>query len=113
MKKSLIDRFHEKYQVVPSGCWMWTGATMSKGYGKVMITTAPKTTYLEGAHRLSWLLHNGPIPEGKQVLHKCDVRSCVNPEHLFVGTNQDNIQDRIAKGNPNGVPGRKRLTVRT
>lgn len=50
------------------------------------------------AHRASWELHNGPVPEGLMVLHHCDVRNCVNPEHLFLGTNKDNLEDCARKG---------------
>jgi hypothetical protein len=73
-----------------SGCWLWLRARNSKGYG-----TYRKSTY---AHRLSWLMHRGEIPDGLLVCHKCDVRCCVNPDHLFLGTAKDNTQDMIAKG---------------
>ena len=75
-----------------SGCWLWDGPVAPSGY--VHITQA---VYRSG-HRLSWFLANGPIPYGLHVLHKCDVRSCVNPDHLFIGTAKDNIRDMMAKG---------------
>lgn len=70
-------------------CWLWTGTTI-RGYGSFN-----KHGY---AHRFSWELHNGQILNGLHVLHKCDVRACVRPEHLFLGTNYDNIRDKCAKG---------------
>ena len=103
MRKSVESRFHEKYVSVPfSGCWIWTAATSGKGYGKMMITDGQKEPHLESAHHISWRLHRGGVPSGLHVLHRCDVRCCVNPDHLFVGTNLDNVRDRMAKGRPGG-----------
>ena len=76
-----------------SGCWLWMGATDKDGYGGFW--DGRKT---RRAHRASWELANGEIPEGLCVLHSCDVRSCVNPAHLWLGTNQENTADRDAKG---------------
>jgi len=75
-------------------CWVWTGAKMKNrgGYGAIRIGNKTVPT-----HRLSWEIHYGPIPEGKYVLHHCDNPPCVRPEHLFLGTQQDNIRDAIAK----------------
>lgn len=72
-------------------CWEWTGYRKNK-YG--FTEFSEQGIY---AHRLSWLLHRGEIPEGMQVLHKCDNPPCVNPDHLFLGTNQDNVADMRAK----------------
>lgn len=81
---------------------------MGIGYGTIW--DGKKHT---GAHRVSWRLHNGPIPKGKFVLHKCDVPACVNPAHLYLGTPLDNMLDKIARGRdhnkakthcPNGHP---------
>jgi hypothetical protein len=74
-------------------CWMWPGATDIKGYGRIR---AAGRMIL--AHRLSWTLQNGEIPVGMLVCHSCDVPGCVNPAHLFLGTNEDNIVDRMRKG---------------
>ena len=87
------DRFWRK--VDKSGeCWLWQGATYCRmHYGCLGI--GGRTTR---AHRFSWELHNGPIPDGLCVLHRCDVPRCVNPDHLFLGTKLDNMKDRTAKG---------------
>lgn len=73
-------------------CWLWTAST-TKGYGQFVSNS---TRYY--AHRFSWLIHNGPIPAGMSVLHKCDTPLCVRPDHLFIGTAKDNVRDCIAKG---------------
>lgn len=74
------------------GCWMWVAYKDRKGYGKF----GHKKGTL--AHRFSYILHNGKIPKGMQVCHSCDNPSCVNPNHLWVGTNRDNQMDCISKG---------------
>ncbi len=97
--KSLQERFDEKYQIVePGGCWLWTASLFQTGYGKIgRGSRTDDTKRVDGAHRVSWELHRGPIPSGIQVLHRCDVRCCVNPAHLFLGTQGDNIRDMMAK----------------
>lgn len=90
---AVIDRFLSKVMPVPfSGCWLWMGADFSYGYGAFSFHNQNRP-----AHRVSWLLHKGEIPEGLFVLHKCDVAVCVNPEHLFLGTQQDNMTDKVEK----------------
>jgi hypothetical protein len=85
-----MDTFWSK---VNKECWGWNGALDSDGYGLIKLNGK-----VCKAHRVSWEIHCGPIPDGIDVLHSCDNRSCTNPEHLFLGTNADNIQDRCKKG---------------
>lgn len=78
-------------------CWMWTGLTQIGGYGTMMIGTVGKTRRWHMTHRLSFVLHNGSIPQGKIVRHKCDVKCCVNPNHLELGTSYDNVMDAVKR----------------
>jgi hypothetical protein len=75
------------------GCWDWSAATTKAGYG---LFNAKRKTYY--AHRVSYEMHCGEVPEGLHVLHECDNPRCSNPEHLFVGTPADNMRDRGQKG---------------
>jgi hypothetical protein len=74
-------------------CWTWQGARHGKGYGHFKMGKL-----IAKAHRTAYELFWGPIPDGMQVLHTCDNPPCVNPKHLFLGTNNDNLQDRQRKG---------------
>lgn len=89
-----MERFEGKYIPEPnSGCWLWIGSLLPKGYG--CFSTSKGNN--ERAHRFAWRNLKGPIPEGMFVCHKCDTPSCVNPDHLFLGTHQDNMRDRNRK----------------
>lgn len=89
-------RFWAKVRITP-GCWLWTASKRNKGYGAFCYTRGGAVVNGR-AHRISWEVHNGPIPEGLKVLHRCDTPACLNPEHLFLGTLQDNVDDMVQKG---------------
>jgi hypothetical protein len=88
-----IARFEAKFEK-GEGCWEWQASCAGKGYGQMKL---PKQRKQEYAHRLSFLIYNGEIPEGMQVLHSCDNPKCVSPSHLSVGTCKQNQQDMKAK----------------
>lgn len=92
---SLDQRLWGRIQVSPTGCWEFMGARTPKGYGRIGLDGQ----YWQ-AHRLAWTLKRGPIPNGLglQVCHRCDNPPCINPDHLFLGTNADNCRDRHSKG---------------
>lgn len=88
-------RFLVSFEPEPtSGCWLWTGVIRAGGYGQFYSLEWGRVA----AHRAAWSFYFGPIPEGLFVCHQCDVRSCVNPAHLFLGTARDNNLDTQRKG---------------
>lgn len=92
--RTLINRFDAKVRInEETGCHEWTGAKNEKGYGWFSLDGAVKK-----AHRVAWQLTHGPIPQGLYVLHACDNPSCVNVNHLFLGTHADNMLDMARKG---------------
>ena len=101
----LIERFEAKFIPEPnSGCWLWTAATDGKGYGRFRVGSKTDGTRKSAiATRVSWKIYCGDLPDDLCVLHKCDNPYCVNPDHLFLGTHTDNMQDcsrknRTSKG---------------
>ena len=90
----MLKRFEDKYIKLNSvSCWLWTGCIVRGGYGQIRING--KGVY---AHRYSYEKNNGAIPEGVLVRHTCNVPSCVNPNHLVLGTHQDNMDDKVNSG---------------
>lgn len=86
------DRFWQRVTKRDDGCWIYRYINKRNGYG------VAKFDGVSSAHRVAWRLANGPIPAGMFVCHRCDVRPCVNPAHLFLGTHTDNVRDMHAKG---------------
>jgi len=86
------DRFWSRVEKT-DGCWLWRWSLNKLGYGVIGVRGRAVR-----AHRLSWELANGPIPDGKVICHHCDNPRCVRPDHLFVGSHADNVADKVAKG---------------
>lgn len=91
---SLKERFNKKVIKNKNECWGWKGYIGKNPYPQ-MLYKKPKRVLI---HRVSWLIHKGPVPNGLFVLHKCDNKICTNPDHLFLGTIKDNSDDMISKG---------------
>lgn len=89
-----IAVFSNKYTVSESGCWIWKMYTDKLGYGRI----GSSATKQVKTHRASYELAFGQIPDGIVVMHSCDVRNCINPYHLSVGSQADNVADMVAKG---------------
>jgi hypothetical protein len=97
-KKAIEQRFWQKVHKTDT-CWNWIGCKTEKGYGQMRIGRTIR------AHRYSWVIHNGPIPNNMFVCHRCDNPSCVRPNHLFLGTAKDNTLDMISKHRQCGARG--------
>jgi hypothetical protein len=88
----ILERFWPKVEK-GNACWIWKGSRDAAGYGHIGFEKR-----VEKAHRISWMLAHGKIPGGMDICHTCDNPSCVNPDHLFLGTRSENILDSVAKG---------------
>jgi len=99
-----VERFHQKYTIKDSGCWDWNGSARVSGqsdkpsYGKRKYGRMFVDNKTISAHRYSYQIHKGEIAKGMFVLHKCDNTLCVNPDHLFLGSHEDNMRDMVEKG---------------
>lgn len=99
-QRAVAERLQSKSMHVPfCGCQIWLGTTSNGGYGAINIRGKMTST-----HRASYAANVGDIPDGMHVLHRCDVRACINPEHLFLGTHSDNMADMAAKGRGFALP---------
>ena len=103
LSKEDVARFWSKVKVgSPDECWEWQNANNGRGYGKLFVLDENGKQTHQYAHRISWELANGKIKKGLWVLHKCDNPKCVNPKHLFLGTQTENMRDAVSKGRLHG-----------
>lgn len=101
---TVLARLHARLQKTPGGCWLWMGSTDSKGYGKIFSHMEGRKNVLLQTHRAAYALLVAPIPDGLNVLHRCDTTRCCNPDHLFLGTQADNMADKAKKGRAKAGP---------
>jgi hypothetical protein len=108
--RPLRERFWEKVDkqgpigpYVDTPCWIWTASKSKRGYGQIGVAASRP----QRAHRVSWRLEHGEIPQGVHVLHRCHNTSCVNPDHLYLGTAQNNADDRVQAGRASAPKGSK------
>lgn len=105
LTQNVLERFWPKVRVAGDDeCWEWMAGRNADGYGTITMGRRGRWRPVR-AHRVSWTIAFGAIPDGLWVLHRCDNPPCVNPAHLFLGTNLDNDKDRDAKGRGNPVRG--------
>ncbi|WP_082053079.1 HNH endonuclease [Gordoniibacillus kamchatkensis] len=103
----LEERYWSKVKKSENGCWEWAASIDTHGYGHIKVDGRLKLS-----HRVAYELAFGTIPEGLLVCHKCDNRRCVNPDHLFLGTNDDNVHDAVVKGRLHTPQYRAKLSQR-
>jgi len=107
MKIRRLPPFEECYTVTADNCWVWNYGKAWNGYGLLKVAGEQRR-----AHRYAWERAHGPIPEGLLVLHRCDNPPCVNPAHLFLGTTQTNVTDKMQKGRFVSCPGERNGTAK-
>ena len=100
-------RFQDSYRVDETGCWIWTASCAANGYGQIKVFGE-----MQSAHRFAYSLHNGPIGHGEHILHSCDNKKCVNPDHLRAGSHAENMaeaaqRELMPKGRKHPMFGRK------
>lgn len=102
LKERFLDKVNKNG---PNGCWLWMASIGRNGYGRI----SARSGRMEDAHRISWKLFRRPIPKGAYILHHCDNKRCVNPNHLLLGTQSQNMKDAVKKGRVK-PPSNARLT---
>lgn len=102
----ILDRFFAKISIYPDSCWIWNNTPDKYGHFNLKGCRTGK------AHRISWEYFRDKIPKGFFVCHKCDVKGCVNPDHLFIGTQEDNMDDMVRKRKLGSTRLRKKLNDR-
>ena len=93
---TLAERLWSRISEMPSGCWEWQGYRRPEGYGQIGL--GGRSAGITSTHRAAWLITHGGIPEGRVVRHRCDNPPCCNPDHLELGTHQDNANDAVERG---------------